>query len=72
MDKVTTKDHKCQTCGKRFRDNNAHWTHAKDKKHNRPKREHKEEPSYADSMVEAEMMRDGGQPMPGWMADMLP
>lgn len=63
---------RCKTCGKKFNNDNALRSHARDKKHQLPERVAQREPSMADLMIDAHIDRAMGLPVEDWLIDMLP
>lgn len=72
----------CPYCARSFVDANGLWQHARTKHYGkgrekainalRPRRVEDDEPSMADLMIKAQLDRAMGDPIPGWLADMMP
>ncbi len=74
------KDWKCSVCKKRFRQKAATYAHIR-AVHNLatlpgpvhdPRRYADDEPSIASQLIQAQLDRACGDPIPDWLADMLP
>jgi len=67
----------CPYCTRHFADQNAVWMHARSKhagkkvKHLRPVRDPEDE-SYASFFIKAQQDIAAGEPVEGWIRDMLP